>query len=121
MKLADLRLTTRLDAVVAVLSGEIDMSNATELQVSLSEATPNGAAGLVLDLGSLDYLDSAGIQLLFRLHEDLRTRSQRLVLVIPESSVVAQTFRLAGVTGRLEVADDVEQAVTALTAQSAPS
>jgi anti-anti-sigma factor len=121
MKLADVRLINRSGAVVATVSGEIDMSNATELQEALSRATPNETGGLVLDLTSLDYLDSAGIQLLFRLYGDLVTRGQRLVLVIPDGSVVAGTFRLAGVTGRMEVAADVDQALAALTPEAAAS
>jgi anti-sigma B factor antagonist len=114
MKLADLRVSNRGEAVVAELSGEIDMSNVTELHTRLAEATPNGATGLVLDLTSLDYLDSAGIQLLFRLRADLLKRRQRLLLVLADGSVVAETFRLAGVIGKLEQADSVEHALAAL-------
>ena len=121
MKLADLRLTQRGDALVATIKGEVDMSNASELQVAISEAMSNEASGLVLDLSSLDYLDSAGLQLLLRLHEDLRTRSQGLVLVIPAGSIVAETFRLAGITGRIETTPELDQAIAALAAQGAPS
>ena len=119
MKLADLRLTVKGAAVIGTISGEVDMSNAAELQLALTEGTPNDAAGLVVDLSSLDYLDSSGIQLLYRLHEDLRTRAQRLLLVIPDMSAVAHTFRLAGVTGSMEVLGDVDQALAALSADDA--
>ena len=121
MKLADLRVTPRGDAVVATITGEIDMSNAAELRQALSEAAPNVVSGMVLDLSSLDYMDSTGIQLLFGLHEDLRTRSLRLMLVIPDGSVVAETFRLAGVTGNMEVFANVQQAIAALAPQAMPS
>ena len=38
------------DIVVGVLSGEIDLSNATELEALITEAVPNTVRGLVLDL-----------------------------------------------------------------------
>ena len=121
MKLADVRLGSRANVVIAAISGEIDMLNAAELQGALYKATPNETAGLVLDLASLDYLDSAGIQLLFSLNADLLTRGQKLVLLIPDGSLVAETFRLAGVSGRMEVAADVEQALTAIAPEGVPS
>jgi anti-sigma B factor antagonist len=115
MKLADLRVSSRGDAVIATIAGEIDMSNVTELRARLVEATSNETAGLVLDLGSLGYLDSSGIQLLFRLHSDLLARRQKLVLVFADGSVVGETFRLAGVAGKLAHAESVADAVAALT------
>ena len=96
------------------------MSNAAEIQAALSDETPNSASGLILDFTRLDYLDSAGIQLLFRLHGALRTRAQTLVLVVPEGSVVADTFRLAGVSGRIDSATTLDQALEALAADRGP-
>lgn len=121
MKLADVRLTARGDAVIATISGEVDMSNTPELRAALTEGTSNAAAGLVLDLSAVEYLDSAGVQLLFRLHDDLRIRAQRLTLVVPETSIVAATFRLAGITGKLNVASELEDAIASLAAEGAAS
>jgi anti-sigma B factor antagonist len=111
MKLADVHLSPQQDTVVATISGEIDMSNAGELEVTLSTSTSNEALGLVLDLSGVDYLDSAGIQLLFKLHSALRTRGQALVLVVPEESLVAGTFRLAGLSGPIPMVTRTDEAL----------
>ena len=44
---------------------------------------PAEAEGLVLDLGRLTFLDSAGIHLLFRLSRLVGARGGRLTLVVP--------------------------------------
>ncbi len=43
------------------VSGEIDMSNAA----ALAEALDNGSGPLVVDLTAVEYLDSAGLSVLF--------------------------------------------------------
>ena len=118
MKLADMQISNRGDVIVVAITGEIDMSNVSELQAAVTDATSNEAAGLALDLSRLDYLDSAGIQLLFRLGTDLATRGQRFVLVVADDSVVADTFRLAGVGGRMELVPTIDRAMTVLTAET---
>jgi anti-sigma B factor antagonist len=109
MKLADVHLSSRDNIIIGVVSGEIDMSNARELEGTLTTATPNDALGLVLDLSTVDYLDSAGIQLVFKLHSALRTRGQTLVLIVPDDSVVAGTFRLAGLSGPIPIAAQIDE------------
>jgi len=110
MRLADVRMSRDDGLMVGAVTGEIDMSNAMEIRTALTEGTPNEAAGLVLDLTELDYLDSAGIQLLFQLDGALRSRSQGLVLLVLEESTIAETFRMAGVTSRIEMTADRDRA-----------
>lgn len=118
MRLADVRITMRDDAVVARLRGEIDMSNAGELRTVITEATPNEALGLVLDLSAVDYIDSAGIQFLYRLRENLRVRGQALRLVIPRDSQVNYTLRLAGIERSVEVVEEIDDGLKALASAS---
>jgi anti-anti-sigma factor len=51
---------------------------------------------MVFDLSEVDYLDSAGLRMIQLLREELRVRSQRLQLVIPDDSVIRDVLRLAG-------------------------
>lgn len=114
MRLADIRFSTRGRVVIARLVGELDMSNAADVGETLAEGTPNEMLALVLDLSELDYLDSAGIQLLYRLRGNLRIRGQKLQIVIPATSTAHDALRLAGVSTFLDVVDGVEQALVAL-------
>jgi anti-sigma B factor antagonist len=119
MRLADVRFTKREGAVVAHLVGEIDLSNAAELRAAITAATPNDALGLLIDLTDVDYIDSTGIHLLYRLGDSLRTRGQALRLVIPRHSPVNDTLRLAGVKGHVDVVERVDEGLRALATSGA--
>ena len=108
MRIADLSIETRGPVVLARLSGDIDMSNVGQLRDELSRATRNDALGLVVDLSEVEYLDSAGIQLIHRLREGLRTHGQRMRLVIPPDSIIRGTLRLAGVDWNEEIVSSAD-------------
>ena len=85
------------DIVVGILSGEVDLSNAAELERVIAEAVPNSVRGLVLDLSALSYIDSSGIRLLLSLAGSLRWRGQDLVLAVPVGSQTRRVFSMAGI------------------------
>ena len=116
MTIADLQTSADGGIVTARLSGEIDMSNASDLMDAITKATPNGALGVALDLSEVDYFDSSGIRLLYRLAESLNARRQALRLVIPERSFVTDALRLAGVKDHIASVTTLEEAVRTLRA-----
>ena len=75
--------------VVASLTGEIDLSNATEITDALLGGVPNEALGLVIDLSDVSYLDSAGVRMLAELDHRLGWRAQALRVVAPEASRIS--------------------------------
>jgi anti-anti-sigma factor len=111
MRLADLQLIEDGRAVIARLTGELDLSNTANIGGALAEGVPNGAHGLVLDLSDVEYLDSAGIHLIYELREKLRARGQALQLVIPAEAPANDALRLAGVAGHVATAETVEAAL----------
>jgi anti-anti-sigma factor len=76
------------DTVIARLRGEVDLSNEASVKERLIGSVPNTAAALVLDLSETDYLDSSGVRLIFELAHRLRSRGQKLDLVVPSESVI---------------------------------
>lgn len=82
------------DAVLARVSGEVDLSNAVSVQEQLLDAVPNTATALVLDLSGTGYLDSSGIRLILELAERLSNHGQRLELVVPDHSAVKRVLVL---------------------------
>jgi anti-anti-sigma factor len=121
VKLADIQFSDDERVVVARLSGEVDLSNAESIENAIAEATPNHALGLILDVSDLDYLDSAGIHLVYKLREKLRARSQTLRLVIPPHSPANDALRLAGVSGNIDTAESLEAAKAEFAPVDAPS
>ena len=109
-ELASLVVTQDGEVVVASLTGEIDLSNATELERSVADLVPNGALGLVLDLSGLTYIDSSGIRLLLSLAGRLRWRGQELALAAPDGARCRRVLSMAGVDGSVAFETTAEAA-----------
>jgi anti-anti-sigma factor len=112
--LADIALERRGNAVVAKLSGEIDMTNAAYVGGELTRSVPNEASGLVVDLTETRYLDSAGIELLFELARRLRRRRQELRLVLPPSSPLRRVLVLTEMHTVAPLHDELDSALAHL-------
>jgi anti-sigma B factor antagonist len=119
MRLGDVHFESREGVLIARVTGEIDMSNAGDLRSAITEATPTEAAGVVLDLSDVDYIDSAGIHLLYRLGEVLRNRGQTLRVVVPPGSPTSDALRLAGVKRHVDVVEELDEGLRAVAAGGA--
>jgi anti-anti-sigma factor len=96
---------------VARLQGDIDAANATRVRDQLAHCMSNNVDTLVLDLGETSYLDSAGVDMLFRLNERLRQRRSRLLLVIPPDSKLVRLAELVGLPRAIPVYPNVDEAL----------
>ena len=107
---------------VAVISGEVDISNVDDITRRLM-TLPNFAPGLVVDLRLVAYMDSTGISMLHDLAGRLRERSQQLIVVCPPGSPPRRVLELTGLITRTTVVDDLAPAVQAMrhVAQDLPS
>ncbi|HKR99274.1 MAG TPA: STAS domain-containing protein [Candidatus Dormibacteraeota bacterium] len=113
-ELVNVRVETREDVQVALLAGEVDISNATRLQTDIAGIVPNDASGLVLDLSDIEYLDSAGIRMLFELHGRLSDRRQRLAAVVPEDSLIRGSLLVTEVDQALVLRPTLDEAIAAV-------
>jgi anti-anti-sigma factor len=77
--------TTAAEPRIA-LGGPIDLSTAVDLRRELWSASRGGALSLVVDLGSVTHLGSAGIQVLYDFVEDMIADGRSLRLVVPSAS-----------------------------------
>jgi anti-anti-sigma factor len=114
MSLADVQMTVAPSALVAHVTGEIDMSNAEEMGATVIGATPNDAHAVVLELSKVDYLDSAGIYVIHGMRASLQARGQILILVIPPRSPVHDALRLSGADRPGEIVETLEDALKAV-------
>lgn len=99
------------EIVVAAVSGEIDFSVADDLGRRILEWISNEDAALVLDLTTLSYTDSAGINLVFDLVTRLREHDQAFRIVLPVNSQPWRTFSIAGIQTEIPVFETLEEAV----------
>jgi anti-anti-sigma factor len=96
--------------IVAALAGEIDPSNARDLGRELTEAVPNDAMAVVLDLSAVEYLDSSGVQLIFELAERLTGRQQQLAVVVPEHAPARRVLEIVALDQTAPMASTPEEA-----------
>jgi anti-anti-sigma factor len=100
------------EALVAHVSGDIDMAATPALQAELQAAVArDDARCLVIDLEPVEYLDSAGIELLFRLHGALAADGVGLIVVAPDGSNAARLLSLVALTDIGEVCDSLAGAL----------
>jgi stage II sporulation protein AA (anti-sigma F factor antagonist) len=85
------------------VTGEIDMDNAAQVEQQILAAISNQLTSVTLDIGGLDYLDSAGLRVLFTLGtrlEDLQIAGR---LLVPTESPIRRVVDLSGVAGAIPV------------------
>ena len=95
MHLAEVRTQWRGDTPVGAILGEVDAASAAAVAAALRDLVTNRMTGLVVDLTETRYLDSAGINLLFTLGDELRARQLSLKLVVPPASPIARMLRIS--------------------------
>jgi anti-anti-sigma factor len=95
-QLASIHLANEAGIVVAGITGEIDLSNADRLITKITDAVPNEAIGLIVDLGDVDFMDSAGIRMLLELAKRLEWRGQALRLVVAVEARVRKMLTISG-------------------------
>jgi anti-anti-sigma factor len=107
--LATIEVLETGEVVRVRLVGELDPSNAIDVQERIAALMPNEAIGMVLDVSGVGYLDSSGIRTLLTLVGRFRWRGQRLLLIASEGSQVRRVLELAGAAEALlaDPADDL--------------
>jgi anti-anti-sigma factor len=115
-ELASLFVWRRELVVVAGITGELDVSNAADLQAQIAAEVGNQAAGLVVDLAGLEFMDSSGVHLLFALAERLRDRGRRIAVIAPVGSAPRRLLQLSGPETQSWIADTEDEAIAAVLA-----
>lgn len=95
------------------ISGELDLHAAPEARRALEGAIDDGAAEVVVDLGSLDFIDSSGLACIVSAARRLGQAGGRLV-VVNRNPAVARTLTLTRLDRILEVVAHRDDALRVL-------
>ena len=99
-------------ALVARPLGDVDMAVTPALRDDLLAAVDEHGAGcLVVDLGAVEYIDSSGIELLFRLHGALAADDTELIVVAPPGSTAARLLGLVALSDIGEIRSSLAEAL----------
>ena len=89
---------------VVAACGQRDRSSAWELERELRRAEATDACEILVDLGGLEFIDSAGIEVVIHASARARHHSKRL-MIAPGPEAVHSTFQRSGLASRLPFVD----------------
>ncbi|WP_020672847.1 STAS domain-containing protein [Amycolatopsis nigrescens] len=87
--------------VVVALSGELDLTTVPRLRELIRQRLRSASGLLVLDLGDLTFLASAGMSLLLETDLHARARGTELRIELGENEQVRRVLRLTGLADEL--------------------
>ena len=93
---------------LVVVSGELDVASGPTLEQELATTGASDAQLLILDLRDLEFIDSTGLSILIKAHQQAEASGRRFAVVRGRS----QVQRLLGLTGleeRLTLVDSPEE------------
>ena len=100
------------DCRLVQVTGRVDHSNATDFLETLGRHAEEkgGTGGLVVDLGGLEFVTSAGLRALLMAHRTLSAAGSQMI-VTGLKGVVKEVFRISKFDALLAVSDTVAEAV----------
>ncbi len=98
-------------ATVLELDGRLDGSTAEPLYLTLLGLIAEAPSRLVLDLGGMSYVSSAGLRVLLLAAKQARGNSIKLVLCALRPNV-AEVFEISGLASVFDIAPEREMAMT---------
>lgn len=100
-------------AIILRLCGRVDGTNASQLDATIAEHIDAGEAALLLDLGELTYISSAGLRVLLMAARKMQARSGK-ALFCCLSQQIARVFEVSGFNNVLSVHGSRDEALAAL-------
>ena len=99
----------RTDRSVLTPRGERDRASAPELEQAIMPRLQQGS-WIVLDLRSLDFIDSSGLRVVVGAHRSAEEQGGRFTCVRgAPGSTVHRIVEIAGIDGVIEMVDDPDQ------------
>lgn len=107
------RITVDGIPVVGVY-GDIDITNAVDVEKDLRDAVLPAAPGLVIELTNVGYFSSATLRILMDLHEDMMTRGQQLRVVMAQDAPMRRVLLLTKLDRLIPLHLTLSEAVSAI-------
>ena len=92
-------------AALVTVRGEMDGSNARDLEDELIRLERDGRSQIALDVSRLAFIDSTGLAVIVRAHRRMERDGHILILVRPLGQQVVRAFELSGLDEALLFVD----------------
>jgi anti-anti-sigma factor len=91
-----------------VVSGELDIASAPELEQALDQIRPDVTKLVIVDLRALEFMDSTGLSIIVRAHQRLSEDGCELTL-IKGPPQVQRLLDLTGVADRVRLGSEPDE------------
>ncbi len=108
----NVNVETRDSATIIQPQGDVDLASSPVFRARLQEAQEQAQAKLVIDLSSVQYMDSSGVATLVECLQRSRTDGTPLVLCQLHERVLS-VFQIARLDGVFDIVATVDDALTA--------
>jgi len=100
------------DVTVAVLSGRLDMAASEDARPKVMAALASSTAGLIVDMGELDFISSSGLRMLISAQRDARASSKQLAFIRAKPAVY-KIFKISSLDAMFSFFEDEAAAIGA--------
>jgi anti-anti-sigma factor len=103
----------RIDGIIVVaVRGTVDAITAPQLEAAIAAAAAATPAAIVVDLGAVDFLASAGMGVLVAAHADLPPEVR--LVVVADGPATSRPLKLIGIADILGVFAELDEALLAV-------
>jgi len=110
----------RPDLAIVLLGGEHDLASAPAVDRLVGEALLT-CSHLIINLSTVQFIDSSIIHLLVRARKDADDRGSHFNLVLGEAQAIERTLEICGVLASLNRVPDIETALKSVPSPDAPA
>ena len=109
----ELRSTREGTNLIVDVEGRVDGTNAMDFQAALEEAIEQSDQGVIMDMGQLQYISSAGLRVILLVAKSLQKQNAKL-MGCSLSESVREIFAISGFDKIVPVHDSRAEALKAL-------
>lgn len=91
--------------LIAAPEGRIDGINALQFQEALNNQIDESVSGVIIDMGDLNYISSAGLRAVLLISKALQQREAKLVLCALRAPI-REVFQISGFDQIIAIRDD---------------
>ncbi|MFO7801857.1 MAG: STAS domain-containing protein [Desulfovermiculus sp.] len=100
-------------ALIINVDGRLDTTTASDFETQCQELMANDNMNILVDLGSVEYMSSAGLRSILSLGKKVKSQGQNLTFCNLQG-MVKEVFEVSGFTSIFSVYDSQEQALEAM-------
>ncbi|MFF7487189.1 STAS domain-containing protein [Streptomyces luteogriseus] len=100
----------REDVALITVDGYLDVDTATEFQAHLANQLHHGRRHFLIDLASVPFMDSSGMNIILRVYQETR-KTEGSVHVISPTPAVRRILDLTGVSITVPISESVDEAL----------